>query len=160
MSAPTGDNSTIAHRLRPAIRVTCDADSASETHLATAQDTTGAEQPSEAAVTLWRDVWTALSPIIGVAGAAALYERSLFLTSAEYPWLKSVSDSPESGDFNALRRELARQAKPDATAANAALLHSLTRILGKLIGNSLAARLLQPVLEKHGYTTRGDSTRS
>jgi len=124
------------------------------------QDTTDVGQPAEAAVTLWRDVWMELSPIIGAAGAAALYERSLFLTIAEYPWLKSVSDSLESGDFNALRRELARQTRADATAANAALLNSLAQILGKLIGGSLAARLLQPVWEKHGHTTHGGSTRS
>jgi hypothetical protein len=129
-------------------------------HLATVQDITGAEQPAEAAVTIWRDVWMALSPIIGAAGAAALYERSLFLTIAEYPWLKSVSDSLESGDFNALRRELARQTRVDATAANAALLNSLAQVLGKLIGASLAARLLKPVWEKHGNTTEGGSTRS
>jgi hypothetical protein len=121
--------------------------------------TTGAEQPADAAVTIWRDVWTALSPIIGVAGAAALYERSLSLTIAEYSWLKSVSESPESGDFNALRRELAQQTRADAVAANAALLNSLAEVLGKLIGASLAARLLQPVWEKHGHTTQGGSPR-
>lgn len=127
--------------------------------MATVQDITGGEQPVEAAVTIWRDVWMALSPIIGVAGAAALYERSLFLTIAEYPWLKGVSDSLESGDFNALRRELARQTRADAAGANAALLNSLAQVLGKLIGASLAARLLQPVWEKHGHTTQGGSIR-
>jgi hypothetical protein len=128
-------------------------------HLAIVQDTTGVEQPAEAAVALWRDVWIALSPIIGAAGAAALYERSLFLAIAEYSWLKNVSDSPESGDFNALRRELALQTRADAAAANAALLNSLAQVLGKLIGASLAARLLQPVWEKHGHTTQDGSTR-
>jgi hypothetical protein len=118
--------------------------------LAIVQDTTGVKQPAEAAVAIWRDVWMELSPIIGAAGAAALYERSLFLTIAEYSWLKNVSDSPESGDFNALRRELALQTRDDAAAANTALLNSLTQVLGKLIGASLAARLLQPVWEKHG----------
>jgi hypothetical protein len=127
--------------------------------LAIVQDTTDVEQSAEAAVTLWRDVWMELSPIIGAAGAAALYERSLFLTIAEYPWLKSVSESLESGEFSALRRELARQTRADATAANAALLNSLAQVLGRLIGAALAARLLQPVLEKHGRTTQGSSTR-
>lgn len=127
--------------------------------MATPQDTTGAEQPADAAVTVWRDVWIALSPIIGVAGAAALYERSLFLTIAEFPWLESVSDSAESGEFSALRQELARQTRADAAAANAALLNSLSQALGRLIGASLAARLLQPVWEKHGPTTQGDNTR-
>jgi len=127
--------------------------------LAIVQDTTGVEQPAEAAVALWRDVWMELSPIIGAAGAAALYERCLFLTTAEYSWLKNVCDSPESGDFNALRRELALQTTDDAAAANAALLNSLARVLGTLIGGSLAARLLQPVWEKHGHTTQDGSKR-
>jgi hypothetical protein len=135
-----------------------DADSTNEMHLATLQDRTGAEQPADAAVTIWRDVWVALSPIIGAAGAAALYERSLFLTIAEYPWLESVSDSPESGEFSILGGELARQTKADAAAANAALLNSLSQVLGKLIGAALAARLLQPVWEKHGHSTQGSST--
>lgn len=126
--------------------------------MAALQDMTGVEQTAEAAVTIWRDVWMALSPIIGAAGAAALYERSLFLTVAEYPWLKSVRDSLESGEFSTLRGELARQTRGDAVAANAALLKSLAQVLGKLIGASLAARLLQPVWEKHGHTTQGAST--
>jgi len=128
--------------------------------LATLQDTTGAEQPADAAVTMWRDVWSALSPIIGVAGTAALYERSLFLTTTEYPWLGSVSDSAELGEFSALRGELARQTMADAAAANAALLNSLSQVLGRLIGVSLAARLLQPVWEKHGPPPQGGSTQS
>jgi hypothetical protein len=131
-----------------------------ETPLAILQDTTGAEQPADAAVTIWRDVWIALSPIIGVAGTAALYERSLFLTTTEYPWLASVSDSVESGEFSGLRKELARQTMADAAAANAALLNSLSQVLGRLIGASLAARLLQPVWEKHGLPTQGGNTRS
>jgi hypothetical protein len=120
-------------------------------------DRTGVEQPGDAAVSIWRDVWMTLSPIIGVAGAAALYERSLFLTTAEYPWLEGVRDSPESGEFSALRQEFLRQTSADASAANAALLSSLSQILGKLIGGSLAARLLQPVWEKHGHSTQGSS---
>jgi hypothetical protein len=125
--------------------------------LAIVQDTTVVEQSADAAVALWRDVWMELSPIIGAAGAEALYERSLSLTIAEYSWLKNVSGSPESGDFNALRRELALQTRADAAAANAALLTSLAQVLKKLIGASLAARLLQPVWEKHGHTTLGGS---
>jgi hypothetical protein len=129
-----------------------------ETKLATLQDMTGADRSADAAVTIWRDVWTELSPILGVAGAAALYERSLSLTITEYPWLESVSDSVESGEFGALRQELARQTRADAVAANAALLNSLSQVLGRLIGASLAARLLRPVWEKHGPTTQGGNT--
>ena len=137
----------------------------SETHLASLQEPTDAEQLADAAVALWRDVWSALSPIIGAAGFAALFERSVFLRMAEYPWLVNVSglsnvkDPPLPGTFNTLRRELSQQAKADAAAANTALLQSLAQILGNLIGVSLTTRLLQPVWEKHGHTTQDGSTR-
>jgi hypothetical protein len=136
----------------------------SETHLASLQEPADAEQLADAAVALWRDVWSALSPIIGAAGVAALFQRSISLRMAEYPWLTNVSglaevrDPPRPDVFNTLRRELSQQTKADAVAANTALLQSLAQILGNLIGVSLTARLLQPVWEKHGHTTQDEST--
>ena len=77
----------------------------SETHLASLQEPTDAEQLADAAVALWRDVWSALSPIIGAAGVAALFQRSIFLRVAEYPWLTNVSDTPRPDVFNDFRQE-------------------------------------------------------
>jgi hypothetical protein len=128
-------------------------------HLVAQQGLTDAEQLADAAVATWRDVWVALSPIIGAAGVAALFQRSLFLGIARYPWLANVRDPPQPGEFNSLRRELLRQTMADAAAANDALLQSLAQVLGNLIGASLTARLLQPVWEKHGHTTQGSSNR-
>jgi hypothetical protein len=125
-----------------------------EIHLARSQELMDHEQPADVAVDTWRDVWNALSPIIGAAGAAALYQRSLSLRISEYPWLSSVIDSLESGEFNSLRQELSQQTRAEAAAANAALLHSLSQILVNLIGASLTARLLQPVFEKHGHANQ------
>jgi hypothetical protein len=129
-----------------------------ETNWPTVQAQTDAEQLADAAVATWHDVWIALSPVIGAAGVAALFQRSVYLRMAEYPWLANVGDPPPAGEFNSLRRELSQQRQADAAAANAALLQSLAQVLGNLIGASLTTRLLQPVLEKHGRITQDNST--
>lgn len=99
-------------------------------------------------------MWTALSPVIGGAGVAALFQRILFLRTGEYPWLADVSNPTSAGEFNSLRSAVLQQRHADAVAANAALLQSLAQVLGNLIGASLTKRLLQPVWEKHGHTTQ------
>jgi hypothetical protein len=128
-----------------------------ETDLPAVQALTDAEQLADEAVATWRDVWIALSPVIGAAGVAALFQRSVFLRMAEYPWLANVSDSSPSGEFNSLRHELSQHRQADAAAANAALLQSLGQVLGNLIGAALTKRLLQSVFEKHGRTTQDQS---
>ena len=130
-----------------------------ETHLASAQVQTDTEQLADAAVATWHDVWIALSPVIGAAGVAALFQRSVFLRMPKYPWLANVSDPPPAGEFNSLRRELSLQRQDEAAAANAALLQSLAQVLGNLIGASLTTRLLQPVWDRHGGSTQDNSTK-
>jgi hypothetical protein len=122
------------------------------------QQLTGADEFADAALATWRDVWMTLSPIIGVAGVAALFQRSVFLRVAQYPWLAKVSESTQHDEFDTLRRELSQQTMADAVAANDALLQSLAQVLGSLVGGSLTKRLLQPVWEKHGHTTQDSST--
>ena len=118
---------------------------------------TDIEQLADAAVATWRDIWIELSPVIGPAGVAALFQRSLFLQAVEYPWLANVSEPPLRGEFDTLRGELLRQTKADAAAANDALLQTLVQVLSTLIGAALTMRLLQPVWEKHGHTTQDPS---
>jgi hypothetical protein len=129
-----------------------------ETQLASAQTLTDPEQLADAAAAAWHDVWIALSPVIGGAGVAALFRRTLFLRTAEYPWLADVSDPTSAGEFDSLRCAVLQQRPADAIAANAALLQSLAQVLGTLVGASLTNRLLQPVWEKHGHTTQDRST--
>jgi hypothetical protein len=123
------------------------------------QELTGADEFADAAVATWRDVWITLSPIIGAAGVAALFQRSVFLRVAQYPWLAKLSDPPQPDEFSTLRRELSQQTMADAAAANDALLQSLVQVLGNLVGGALTKRLLQPVWEKHGHTTQDSSTK-
>ena len=129
-----------------------------ETQWASVQALTNTEQLADAIAATWCDVWIALSPVIGGAGVAALFQRTLFLRTADYPWLADVRNPTSAGEFNSLRSAVLQQRQADAIAANAALLQSLAQVLGTLIGASLTKRLLQPVWEKHGHTTQDGST--
>jgi hypothetical protein len=104
---------------------------------------------ADSAEAIWLDVASALTPIIGPRGVSALYRRSLHLVHAEYPWLEIVDgDELEHGLFTGLGSALARQAAPDAAAANGALLEAFYNLLANLIGEPLTMRLLQPALDK------------
>jgi hypothetical protein len=104
------------------------------------------EQVAEAAVSAWRDIDAALSPVVGKRGVAALYARSLHLTCASHPCLAGVQDSALSiVEFDSLHAALSRQTASNAAAASAALLQTFTELLTKLIGASLTERLLRPV---------------
>ena len=101
---------------------------------------------ADAAVSLWRDMSDALSPIIGPRGVAALYKRSLYLTRGEYPWLADAHEGVVlQGDYKLLHKALVQQEGPHAAAANAALLQTFYDLLRSLIGESLTERLLHPL---------------
>jgi hypothetical protein len=103
-------------------------------------------QIADAAISVWHDINVALSPIIGQRGVMALYKRSLALTRADYPWLGAAQEhSLHPDDFAALQQALALQTRPNAAAANGALLQRFTELLNNLIGPSLSERLLRSV---------------
>jgi hypothetical protein len=101
---------------------------------------------ADGAVSIWRDIDAALSPIIGQRGVAALFKRSLHLTRADFPALATMHDGEmQPGDFGALRSALSQQTSADAATANGALLQAFCDLLTSLIGGSLAERLLRSV---------------
>jgi hypothetical protein len=101
---------------------------------------------ADAAVTTWRDIDSALSPIIGQRGVGALYKRSLYLTRPEYPCLAPVHQAGvQSGEFGTLHAALSQQTSSTAAAANGALLQAFYDLLTNLIGASLTQQLLQSV---------------
>jgi hypothetical protein len=107
------------------------------------------EQIVCAAVSTWRHIYAALAPVIGKRGVAALYERSLHLVRAEYPWLTSVYEREvELGAFRPLQAVLALQTHSDAAATQGALLHAFADGLSTLIGGSLTDRLLHGAADK------------
>jgi len=107
-----------------------------------------AEDTANVAASTWSALDTALSPIIGQRGFAALYKRSLQLTRPQFAWLADVQDgvSPVA-DFSMLSTALAEQEGPTAVAASVALLETFYDLLTNLIGRSLTDRLLRSVWE-------------
>lgn len=124
---------------------------------------TGADagQIADQAVALWRDISTALSPIIGPAGIAALYQRSVFLIRGEHPCLKGAGELAAAPDeFSQLHASLALLCASDAALAAAALVHTFCDLLAHLIGDSLTERLLRPVWISPSSSTAVQDTAS
>ena len=112
------------------------------------QSTAGADASpiAEVAVSIWKDVGIALSPIIGQTGVAALFKRSIHLARGAHPCLAAVLDDPaQPGELATLQTVLAQQTRATVMAANAALLQNFQDLLISLIGLSLTERLLRPV---------------
>ena len=101
------------------------------------------EKVEDAAISLWEELATQISSIIGVGGFNALYTRSLFFTQATFPWLaarelSTHADSP----FAALKCSYEAQAPVEVAAANGLLLTTFSDILASLIGEELTANIL------------------
>lgn len=111
-----------------------------------AEDRILALRVADAAVTAWRELDAALSPIIGQRGVAALYQRSLYLTRGDYPWLAGVHQATvRAGEFAPLHTVLSQQTSATAAGACSALLATFRNLLTRLIGASLTERLLPPI---------------
>lgn len=107
-----------------------------------------AQAIADDAVSTWRGLAAALSPIIGERGFAALHRRCLYLLRVDYPWLQAVhAGTPEADAFTGLRVALACQPHAEAAAASAALLRALDDLLANLIGESLTEQILGPILD-------------
>lgn len=93
-----------------------------------------------------QDMDTALTPIIGHQGVAALYRRSLHLCISSQPRLASIyGDVQPSLDPAALQAALVEQSEADVLIFGEALLTTVYELLTTLIGPPLTARLLRGV---------------
>lgn len=109
-------------------------------------DGASAEQVADTVAAIWLEIDQALHPIIGRRGVAALYNRSLKLTAAAYPWLmEGHQHLLATVDVTALRAALARQAGARAAAGGGALFHTFRDLLASLVGASLTHQLLGSV---------------
>jgi hypothetical protein len=110
-------------------------------------DDAGPERVGEEIVAVWTAIDAALSPIIGHRGVAALYTRSLQVTSTSHPWLSNTrADSLGSMNLESLKSNLSQQhSATAAAAAGGALLQTFRDLLATLVGPSLAERLLRTV---------------
>lgn len=73
-----------------------------------AGDEADAARIADAIVALWEQLESALAPIIGRRGVAALYKRSLYLAAAAYPWLELREDPQVAMDLASLKSVIAQ----------------------------------------------------
>jgi hypothetical protein len=115
-------------------------------------DKPDAAESADAMISVWQDIAAALHSIIGSQGIAALYERSISLTSKKYPWLASSrTGDGNSVDSAALRPVVARQSDSDAAAGASEFLETFYDVLVGLIGPALCEQLLLPVREDSAH---------
>ncbi|MHC8400603.1 hypothetical protein ACYZTX_14275 [Pseudomonas sp. MDT1-17] len=104
------------------------------------------DQVADVIITMLRDTDASLVPIIGPKGVAALYRRSLHLSTSLHPCLLDtyipLADPLDLIDLNAI---LILQNRNDAIFFCQELLKALYELLATLIGSSLSRRLLLDV---------------
>ena len=101
---------------------------------------------AKATAETWLLICAQLTPVIGGNGVDAILNRSLYLTSAAFPWLAG-SDEQVNHESLPLRISMRVAGRDPVTAAQASssLLITFIELLSTLIGNSLTRRLLAPV---------------
>ena len=100
---------------------------------------------AELAVNFLRQADAALSPIIGHASVGALYQRSLYLTRMEHPWLAAAcAELRPAEPLLVLKNAVSRQTLGQAQAAMLALVRVFRSLLDNLVGTALTAQLLHP----------------
>lgn len=100
----------------------------------------------DAAMAHWEKLAGEIISIVGEAGFASLYERSVHLAQSTFPWLSPGSSQPQppnSHRFAELGMRLADQTPDHARAAHSLLLTIFTDILASLIGEQLTTSILR-----------------
>jgi hypothetical protein len=109
----------------------------------------GEHATAVAVVALCGEINTALAPVVGPHGVAALYRRSLFLTAQAHPGLAGLHESVETAmDVSALQARLDTLSSEQAGIVGAALLQTFQELLESLVGRSLTERLLSSLWDR------------
>ena len=102
---------------------------------------------ADTAVSHWEKLADEIISVVGEAGFVSLYERSLHLAEATFPWLSPGSaplQSPShSHRFVELGLRLADHTPAQARTAHGLLLTLFTDILASLIGEQLTSSILR-----------------
>lgn len=97
----------------------------------------------DVAIQLWHLLSSQLISIIGEGGFNSLYDRSLYLTRAAFPWLAvSEPSRPVECRFSELKVCLGRAEAVEASKASHMLILTFTTILASLIGEHLTIDIL------------------
>jgi hypothetical protein len=104
----------------------------------------GSRAIADAIGAMWADIASALQPVLGRRGVAALFWRTLHVTATRYPWLAPLKaerlDAPDSvADLTAL---FAAQPPAVAMEAGSVLFATFRELLTTLIGARLSEQLL------------------
>lgn len=112
---------------------------------------TEVSQVADAMTSMFEDTYTALTPIIGRKGVAALHRRSLHLCISKHPLLGDGYKMLVVGmDLQAFKALLAQHSKADALLFSEENLKTFYELLAALVGPPLAQRLLLDVWEHAG----------
>ena len=105
-----------------------------------------AAQIADAINAIWMEIESSLFPVLGQRGVTALYQRCLYITAREYPWLAGTFEGAQSStNLPLLRATLIQRTPTNAAAASCALLQEFEELLAGLVGPSLTVRLLLSV---------------
>ena len=102
-----------------------------------------AQQIAEAIVSTWREIDTALSPVLGQHAVELLYQRSICLAARSRPWLTDICENGRTLEPAALRSAFAQQSTDSAAAGAYELLQAFLGMLASLVGLPLTERLLR-----------------
>ena len=109
-----------------------------------------ASQIADVVGSMWQLTEAILNPMIGRKSVASLFQRSLFLTGREHPWLASEYGGVQSpSDFSALKSVVMTQDVVDAVAGGGAFLQTFYETLISLIGFAVTEQLLRSLWENH-----------
>lgn len=97
------------------------------------------QQLADLAMRWWVAIAAELIPLVGYEGFFAMYNRSVSLTRARFPWI-----GPQKSDlkFVALKISLEKNEPNDALEASVELLVQFTNILDTLIGDDLTSGII------------------
>ena len=109
------------------------------------ENTADATQIADAMVSTWLEIDAALRPVIGQGGVAALYKRSLYLTTPAHTCWPAPTKAFTRRWTSPCCEPLAQQSNATAAAGSRALLHTFNELLTSLVGPSLTERLLRSV---------------
>lgn len=120
-----------------------------------------AETAVAATVEMWRASASALSPVIGSRGFAALYHRTVRRVAAQFDWLEAAADVHDSHDlFAPLRALLAQRSAAEVAAVSAVLRDVFRELLEHLIGAALAQRLVGAQMARTATDPKKPPTRA
>lgn len=112
---------------------------------AEAEDPSSAPHVAEAAKHICEKLTEHLARLVGQRGILTLLSRSLTLTRPTVPWLASIGTASADAQWEPLQTCLSGQDAASAAEALTLFVAQFIGLLGRLVGNSLAVRLLQEI---------------